>query len=87
MSQDTSHVYDQDLQGCRQCGPFPSPHGPCRSIPLLHHVLAEVLNASGMGEVVDRYLRDVEELKCLAEDGSTHSAFVSVGLSVKALFR
>jgi hypothetical protein len=47
----------------------------------VRHALAEVLNASGMGEVVDRYLRDLKDLDCLAEDGSTcFSALVSVGL-------
>jgi hypothetical protein len=58
--------------------PLPDPH-----LLSMHHALAEVLNASGMGEAVDNYLRDLEELKCLAEDGSTHSALLSVGLSVK----
>ncbi|KAN0077866.1 hypothetical protein V8E54_006170 [Elaphomyces granulatus] len=58
--------------------PLPEPN-----LLSMHHALAEVLNASGMGETVDRYLRDLEELKCLAEDGSTQSALVSVGLAVK----
>jgi hypothetical protein len=58
--------------------PLPDPY-----LLSMHHALAEVLNASGMGETVDSYLRDLEELKCLAEDGSTHSGLVAVGLSVK----
>jgi hypothetical protein len=58
--------------------PLPDPH-----LLSMRHALAEILNASGMGEAVDNYLRDLEELKCPAEDGSTHSALVAVGLSVK----
>jgi hypothetical protein len=101
-SQDTPHVYRiKTYRDIDSVAHFLLPAAPvvrvraAADIPLpdpyllsMHHTLAEVLNASGMG--VDRYLRDLEELKCrLAEDGSTHSALVSVGLSesVKALFR
>jgi hypothetical protein len=98
LSQDTPHVYRiktysdiasgarfflpadsiVEFRAVAEAVPLPEPY-----LLSMHHALAEVLNASGMGETVDRYLRDLEELKCLAEDGSTHSALVSVGLAVK----
>jgi len=49
-----------EFRAAAEAVPLPEPY-----LLSMHHALAEVLNASGMGETVDRYLRDLEELKCL----------------------
>ncbi|CDM35412.1 unnamed protein product [Penicillium roqueforti FM164] len=56
-----------------------------------HYRLSEILNASGMGHVIDRYLRDWEDIKCeapktLDEAGRTNvNAFLQAGLWEHAL--
>lgn len=51
-----------------------------------HYRLAEILNASGMAEIIEKYHREWEEIKCstgdsLKEDGGTDIGHIlSVGL-------
>lgn len=44
---------------------------PSRVLLETHAAVAQILHSSGMSEVIDAALRDAEELKCLASDGST----------------
>lgn len=37
----------------------------------VHLIVAEILNASGMGDTIDRHFRDLEDIGCFCEDGST----------------
>jgi hypothetical protein len=37
----------------------------------IHASLAEVFHLSGAGEVIDRILRELDAMKCLADDGSS----------------
>ncbi|KAF8576387.1 hypothetical protein K439DRAFT_664045 [Ramaria rubella] len=57
-----------------QDAPLPDP----RYIAI-HAACAKVLHASGAAEVVDQYLKDYEEVKVLAEDGSS-SQFLDTAL-------
>jgi hypothetical protein len=38
----------------------------------VHAAIARILHASGMADVIDKTLQDMEEIGCLAEDGSTN---------------
>lgn len=44
---------------------------PSPAILEAHAAVARILNATGMGEKIEDTLRDREELRCLATDGST----------------
>ncbi|KAH8811523.1 hypothetical protein F5884DRAFT_831332 [Xylogone sp. PMI_703] len=44
---------------------------PAKELLELHSAIANVLHASGMGDVIDKVLKDLDELKGLASDGST----------------
>lgn len=47
----------------------------------VHYIIAEVLNASGMGDTIDRHIQDLQDIGCLCEDGSTDvSTLLSVAL-------
>lgn len=37
----------------------------------VHYTLAEIFHTSGMGESIDRLIREFEQTGCFAEDGST----------------
>lgn len=39
-----------------------------------HYSLAEILHVSGMGATIDKHLRDLKDVDCLREDGSTDVA-------------
>ena len=47
--------------------PFPDPR-----LLALHLAIAEILNASGMGEETEACLHDDDDISCFAEDGSTN---------------
>ena len=54
---------------------FPSP------ILNVHFIVAEILSVSGMGESIDRHFRDLQDIACFCEDGSTDvSSLLSVAL-------
>lgn len=36
-----------------------------------HAALAKILHASGKGEQIDKVMRDEDQLRCMAADGST----------------
>lgn len=44
---------------------------PSRTLLGIHATLARVMHASGMGERIEKIIRDRETLRCLAPDGST----------------
>lgn len=55
-----------------------------------HYRLAEILNASGMAELIDHHLQDWDDIKdqdgCLREDGGTDiGQFLSIGLWAQAV--
>lgn len=37
----------------------------------VHFAVAEILHASGMGDEIDKVIRDMESIRCLQEDGAT----------------
>ena len=41
-----------------------------------HAAVAKILHVSGMAEVIDQALEDIEDIKCFASDGSTDLQFV-----------
>ncbi|KAF8454039.1 hypothetical protein BDZ91DRAFT_748327 [Kalaharituber pfeilii] len=47
---------------------------PSRHLLTLHSVIARVLNATGMGQLIDKVFEERSNLRCLAEDGSTDIA-------------
>lgn len=49
---------------------------PSRVLLATHAAIARILHASGMSEVIDRALEDMEGSKCFAADGSTDVQFV-----------
>jgi hypothetical protein len=51
-----------------QSANHPLPHPRLLAI---HAALAKILEISAAGEYVEKLLRDVEDITCLAEDGST----------------
>jgi hypothetical protein len=56
---------------------IPHPH------PILletHVALAKILNASGQGVRINKFLRDREEIQCLATDGSSNLQSLLWGL-------
>ena len=40
----------------------------------VHFLLAEILHVSGMGQIIDKHIRDVNDIDCLREDGGTDIA-------------
>ncbi|KAJ1299318.1 hypothetical protein OPQ81_000001 [Rhizoctonia solani] len=51
----------------------------------IHAACAKVLHASGMAEFIDRIIRDLEELKVLAEDGSSDVLFHALsGIAIES---
>lgn len=51
-------------------------HPPDSRLLGTHFAVAEILNASGMGEEIDSVLRDMESIGCLREDGSTDAGLI-----------
>lgn len=47
----------------------------------VHFIIAEILNASGMGETIDQHFQDLQDIGCFCEDGSTDvSSLLSAAL-------
>jgi hypothetical protein len=63
---DDQHIKFSQAPGAEDI-PLPSPE-----LLNVHYILAEILHASGMGEMIDKHKRDFEEIGCLSEDGSTN---------------
>ena len=66
-------VYRSFLQGIQQVT-FEAHNRydlPSRVLLETHAALARVFNASGKGDQIDKALRDRDEIRCLASDGST----------------
>ena len=66
-------VYKTHLHGVRQVTFEAHNHCdlPSRILLETHAALARIFNASGKGEQIDKVLRDCDEIRCLASDGST----------------
>lgn len=48
-----------------------SVESPDQTILAFHLAICNILHATGMGEDIERYFDNLEEIGCLAEDGST----------------
>jgi len=42
-----------------------------RRLLVIHSSIAELLHVTGAGQVIDRYLQEVEDIQVLSEDGSS----------------
>ncbi|KLJ07872.1 hypothetical protein EMPG_16654 [Blastomyces silverae] len=51
---------------------------PSRALLSAHAAVARILHATGMARIIDQIFRDREELRCLAEDGSTDIGWLSM---------
>ncbi len=49
---------------------------PSRELLQLHAAIAKILNMTAAGEIIDRVLRDREDINVLAQDGSTNIEFL-----------
>ena len=55
---------------------------PSREALEVHCALAKILHASGMSERIDKIIQGREELKCLANDGSSDAKTLLCILSI-----